>query len=124
MWLFRPRGWRGAAHMSGSVAPVECSRGTLVAIGFSAIASAVVLFWLRRHGLHVSLSPFELASLLLVAALAGRISVVLAPRGAWAPSSVLAVAVGLVAGPLVGAWAGAATVFLAVGSVWRYRLTW
>jgi diguanylate cyclase (GGDEF)-like protein len=95
-----------------------------VAIAFSSVAAFAVVSWLRWRGFSTRLSPIDLAPLLLAPTLAGRLGVVAAPRATWRPAAPLAVAVGLVGGPVIGAWAGAATQLSTVGSVWRYRLTW
>jgi diguanylate cyclase (GGDEF)-like protein len=120
------RGGQGRIPPRAPLEPssVESSRGTLVAIAFSATALLLVLAWARRHGLETGLSPLELLAVLLVPTLAGRVVVVLAPRAAWTPATPLVLAAGLLAGPLVGACAGAVTQLLTVGKTWRYRLTW
>jgi GGDEF domain-containing protein len=104
--------------------PVGCARGTFVALGFSLTAGLLTLGWARGHGIEVDLPALQIAAFVLAAALAGLIVPAVARRGSWTPSTPLVIAAGLLGGPLVGVWAGAATQLLTVGSVWRYRLTW
>jgi hypothetical protein len=58
----------------------------------------------------------------VLAACAGKISILVGPRSSYSPATPLVVFAGLVGGPLAGALAGAASEGLTTDRVWRHRL--
>jgi diguanylate cyclase (GGDEF)-like protein len=64
----------------------------------------------------------ELAVLVVLAALGGRIAILIGPRTWYSPSAPIAIFSGLVGGPLAGALVGAASEGLTTDRVWQHRL--
>jgi diguanylate cyclase (GGDEF)-like protein len=100
----------------------EPRQGTVLAVGYAAVAFLGAVWWSHSHGFAVALAPPELAALFALTACAGRISILIGPRTWYSPTTPLMVFAGLVGGPLAGALAGAASEGLTTDRVWRHRL--
>jgi diguanylate cyclase (GGDEF)-like protein len=99
----------------------ERGQGTLVAVGFPAVALLAVGLRAGLHGAGIESGIAAAVVLVFLTALASGISVVVAPRTSVSLAGPFVVAAALVGGPLVGACAGAATQVFTVRDVWRKR---
>jgi diguanylate cyclase (GGDEF)-like protein len=96
-------------------------QGTLVAVGFPAVALLAVALRLDLHGAGLDTGIPAAVVLVALTALAEQIHVVAAPRTSVSAANALLVAAALVGGPLLGACAGVSTQAFTVGDVWRKR---
>ena len=97
-------------------------QGTELAVGYGLVPLALACWWANRHGFVVEFPLLELASLVVLSALSGRIAILIGPRTWYSPSAPLAIFAGLAGGPLAGALVGAASEGLTTDRVWRHRL--
>jgi diguanylate cyclase (GGDEF)-like protein len=96
-------------------------QGTLVAIGFPLAALLVLAPWLELHHPGIATSIPAAVVLVVLVALAERISIVVAPRTNVSTAGAFIVAAALAGGPLVGACAGACMEAFTTRDVWRKR---
>ncbi len=113
---------RPGAQARSATGTADPSRGTRVAIGFSALATALAALWVSQRGFDVHTSAPVVAILLATSAAAERIVVQLGPRSWYTASTPTIVLAALVGGPLVGFAAGIATQVARTEAVWRRRL--
>ena len=99
------------------------SRGTAFALITLVTYLGVTLSWGASHGWRIGISPGELAVLIALTAIAQRTQIVIRPRFAYTPATLVVVFTGLIAGPFVGLLMGGATA-LATEAQWRPRLVW
>jgi len=97
-------------------------QGTELAVGYGLVTLVLSCWWANRHGLVISFTLLELAALVCLSALSGRIAILIGPRTWYSPSTPLAIFAGLAGGPLAGALVGAASEGLTTDRVWRHRL--
>jgi diguanylate cyclase (GGDEF)-like protein len=102
----------------------ELPRGTRVAVGLPLALMLCVGGWVGLHGFAIGVGPAAVVAFAFVCAAADRLEIVLTSRVSASPGGDMAVAAGLVGGPLVGAIAGVATQMLNTDRVWRRRSTW
>ena len=96
-------------------------KGTLVAIGFPLAALVAVAVELEPHGATIGTSISAAVVLVVLAALAERINLAVAPRTSVSTAGAFVVAAGLACGPLAGACAGACLEAFTTGAAWRKR---
>jgi diguanylate cyclase (GGDEF)-like protein len=96
-------------------------QGARVALAFPAAALVAVALWLELHGAALDTGVPAAVVLVVLTAVAARISIVVAPRTRLSTAGAFLVAAALVGGPLLGACAGAATEALTIGDARRKR---
>jgi diguanylate cyclase (GGDEF)-like protein len=99
-------------------------QGTLVAIGLPVAALLALALWLELHGAWGSTSIPAVVVLVALTALAGRMSLVVAPRTSVSTAGAFIVAAGLAGGPIVGACAGAFMEAFTTADAWRKRFAY
>lgn len=99
-------------------------KGLVVAAGYPCAALVAAAVWLRAGEGALETSLPSIAVLIVLAALAERISIVVAPRTQVSIAAGFIAAAALVGGPIIGALAGASTEALSTDSVWRKRFAW
>ena len=97
-------------------------RGTVLVVGYAAIAVFTVLAWGAWRGFVVDLSPLHLTGFIALSACAGQIAMLVGPRTWYTPTTPVMVLAGLIGGPVAGALTGAASEALGSNNVWRQRL--
>lgn len=95
-----------------------------MAVGFPLLAAALTAAWIAREGWGTGLAWHALVGLVVVAALAERVSVQIGPRSVYTPSVPAIAVAALLGGPLAGCAAGLATQLASTDSVWRRRGAW
>jgi diguanylate cyclase (GGDEF)-like protein len=94
--------------------------GARAAIGFPLAAVLAVALWIPLRGATLDVGPAAAIVLVVLSALAARISIVVGRRTRISTAGVFVVASALVGGPLLGACAGASTELLTIGDArWK-----